>query len=65
MEYGIIGLGRMGAGMARRLLRGGQQVVVHDRLPQPIKDLEAEGAACTFSTRVPAAGYGGWNSAST
>ena len=31
MEIGIIGLGRMGAGMARRLARGGAHVVCHDR----------------------------------
>jgi 6-phosphogluconate dehydrogenase len=31
MEIGIIGLGRMGAGMARRLARGGVHVVCHDR----------------------------------
>ena len=31
MEIGIVGLGRMGAGMARRLARGGARVVAHDR----------------------------------
>jgi len=31
MEIGIVGLGRMGAGMARRLARGGAQVVCYDR----------------------------------
>src|SRR5688572_8337157 len=31
MEIGIVGLGRMGAGMARRLARGGVQVVCYDR----------------------------------
>ncbi len=31
MEIGIIGLGRMGAGMARRWLRGGHRVVVNNR----------------------------------
>ncbi|HUN69556.1 MAG TPA: NAD(P)-binding domain-containing protein, partial [Burkholderiales bacterium] len=31
MEIGIVGLGRMGASMARRLARGGAQVVAYDR----------------------------------
>ena len=31
MEIGIVGLGRMGAGMARRLARGGAQVVAFDQ----------------------------------
>jgi len=31
MEIGIVGLGRMGAGMARRLARGGSHVVCHDK----------------------------------
>jgi 6-phosphogluconate dehydrogenase len=31
MEIGIVGLGRMGAGMARRLIRGGAQVVCYDQ----------------------------------
>ena len=31
MEIGIIGLGRMGSGMARRLARGGARVIAYDR----------------------------------
>ena len=49
MQCGIVGLGRMGAGMARRLLRGGHQVVVHNRSPEPIRELEAEGATGAHS----------------
>ena len=30
MELGLIGLGRMGANMTERLLKGGHRVVVHD-----------------------------------
>jgi 6-phosphogluconate dehydrogenase len=45
MQLGMIGLGRMGANMVRRLLRGGQQCVVYDMHPEPVKALEAEGAA--------------------
>ncbi len=49
MELGLIGLGRMGAGMARRLLRGGHRVVVNNRSHDPIKELEAEGAVGAYS----------------
>jgi 6-phosphogluconate dehydrogenase len=44
MRYGMIGLGRMGKNMARRLIRGGHEVVVSNRSPGPIAELEAEGA---------------------
>jgi len=44
MQIGIIGLGRMGANMARRLLRAKHQVAVYNRAVGPIKDLEKEGA---------------------
>ena len=33
MQFGMIGLGRMGAGMVRRLMRGGHKCVVYDRSP--------------------------------
>src|SRR5689334_5642542 len=49
MELGLIGLGRMGAGMVRRLLRGGHRVVVNNRSPGPIKELESEGAVGAYS----------------
>lgn len=49
MELGLIGLGRMGAGMARRLLRGGHRVVVNNRSPDPIKELVAEGAVGAYT----------------
>jgi 6-phosphogluconate dehydrogenase len=44
MQIGMIGLGRMGANMVRRLLRGGHECVVNDRNPEAVKTLEAEGA---------------------
>jgi 6-phosphogluconate dehydrogenase len=44
MQLGMIGLGRMGANMARRLMRGGHQVVVYDRNPDAVKQLAGEGA---------------------
>jgi 6-phosphogluconate dehydrogenase len=44
MQVGMIGLGRMGANMVRRLMRGGHDCVVHDVSPEAIGALEAEGA---------------------
>ena len=44
MQIGIIGLGRMGANMARRLIKGGHECVVYNRNPAPIKVLVGEGA---------------------
>ena len=37
MQLGMIGLGRMGANMVRRLLTGGHQCVVFDMSPQAVK----------------------------
>jgi 6-phosphogluconate dehydrogenase len=45
MEIGIIGLGRMGGNMARRLMRAGHRCVVFDLRPQSVTDLVGEGAA--------------------
>jgi 6-phosphogluconate dehydrogenase len=44
MQIGMIGLGRMGANMVRRLLRGGHECVVNDRSPEAVKTLVDEGA---------------------
>jgi 6-phosphogluconate dehydrogenase len=44
MQLGMIGLGRMGANMVRRLLRGGHQGVAFDRSPQVVQALAKEGA---------------------
>ena len=44
MQIGMIGLGRMGANMVRRLMRGGHECVVNDRNPEAVKALVAEGA---------------------
>ena len=49
MEVGMIGLGRMGANMVRRLMRGGHRCVVHDVSPDAVKSLEAEGAVGSTS----------------
>jgi len=45
MQLGMIGLGRMGSDMVRRLLAAGQACVVYDRLPKAVDDLVKEGAA--------------------
>ena len=45
MKLAMIGLGRMGANMAQRLMRGGHQVVGFDPKPDARRDLEAKGAA--------------------
>ena len=44
MQLGMIGLGRMGANMVRRLMRGGHACVVHDRSPEAVDALVREGA---------------------
>ena len=44
MQLGMIGLGRMGANMVRRLIKGGHQCVVFDRSPKAVKELAQEKA---------------------
>ena len=44
MQLGMIGLGRMGANMVRRLLRNGHACVVYDRSPGAVTELASEGA---------------------
>jgi 6-phosphogluconate dehydrogenase len=44
MQIGMIGLGRMGANMVRRLLKGGHQCVVFDKAPDTVERLAHEGA---------------------
>jgi 6-phosphogluconate dehydrogenase len=44
MQLGMIGLGRMGANMVRRLIRAGHQCVVYDRTPQTVNELVKEKA---------------------
>jgi len=47
MQLGMVGLGKMGANMTRRLLRGGHQVVVSDLSPDAVKQLAGEGATAS------------------
>jgi 6-phosphogluconate dehydrogenase len=44
MQIGVYGLGRMGANMARRLIRAGHECVVYNRHPEPVQALAREGA---------------------
>src|SRR5262245_42470112 len=44
MQLGMIGLGRMGANMVRRLMKAGHQCVVFDLNPANVKSLAGEGA---------------------
>ena len=56
MQLGMIGLGRMGANMARRLMRGGHSCVVYDRSADAVKALAADGATGTDSLAALVAG---------
>jgi 6-phosphogluconate dehydrogenase len=49
MRLGMVGLGRMGANMTRRLMRGGHEVVVTDLSPDNVKRLAGEGAVGSAS----------------
>src|SRR6266542_3506301 len=44
MDIGIIGLGRMGGNIAKRLMRGGHKCVVLDRNQDAVKEVESAGA---------------------
>lgn len=49
MQLGMIGLGRMGANMVRRLMRDGHQCFVFDLNPDNVRQIEAEGAIAARS----------------
>src|SRR5262249_17467044 len=44
MQLGMVGLGRMGANMVRRLIKGGHECVVYDRSAKAVADLVNEKA---------------------
>ena len=53
MQLGMIGLGRMGANMVRRLLRSGHECVVYDRAPEAVRVLVREiGRSQTLPSKV-------------
>jgi len=49
MQLGMVGLGRMGGNMVRRLLRAGHQIVVSDLNPENVNELAKEGATGSAS----------------
>ncbi len=49
MQMGMVGLGRMGGNMVRRLMRDGHQIVVSDLSPEAVNQLAKEGAAPSAS----------------
>jgi 6-phosphogluconate dehydrogenase len=49
MQLGMIGLGRMGANMVRRLMAGGHDCVAYDRMPAAVEALVGEGATGSSS----------------
>ena len=49
MRIGMVGLGRMGANMTRRLMRGGHEIVVTDLSVDNVKHLAGEGAVSSSS----------------
>jgi 6-phosphogluconate dehydrogenase len=49
MQLGMVGLGRMGAGIVRRLMRDGHHCVGYDVFPDAVKALEADGATGSAS----------------
>jgi 6-phosphogluconate dehydrogenase len=52
MQLGMIGLGRMGANMVRRLRRGGHECVVHDHAAAAVQALVAEGVTGSTDLRA-------------
>lgn len=49
MKIGMVGLGRMGMNMARRLLQGGHQVVAYNRSSAKTEELAKDGAEASYS----------------
>jgi 6-phosphogluconate dehydrogenase len=49
MQLGMVGLGRMGANIVRRLIRDGHECVVYDLNAEVVRELEAEGAIAAHS----------------
>ncbi len=51
MQIGMVGLGRMGANMVRRLMRAGHEVVVYNNTPEPVDAMVKEGAIGSTSLK--------------
>ena len=52
MQLGMVGLGRMGANMVRRLMRGGHECAIFDVNPDNVKSLAREGARVAVCGRT-------------
>ena len=53
MQIGIVGLGRMGANIARRLMKSGHGCIVYDINAAPREALSHEGAKAVASLPAP------------
>ena len=51
MQLGMVGLGRMGGAMTRRLMRGGHDLVIHNRTAEKMKSFVESGATGTSDLR--------------
>ena len=51
MQLGMVGLGRMGANMVRRLMKGGHECVVFDMSPKSVEELAKEKATGSSSLK--------------
>jgi 6-phosphogluconate dehydrogenase len=49
MQLGMVGLGKMGMNMTRRLLKGKHKVVAHNRSREPVQEISREGATGVYS----------------
>ena len=49
MQIAMVGLGRMGMNMAKRLLKGGHDVVAYNRSPEKTDEMVKEGAVGAYS----------------
>jgi 6-phosphogluconate dehydrogenase (decarboxylating) len=56
MRLGVIGLGRMGANIVRRLIRNGHECVVFNRSSEKVKQLVTEGAIAALYQRFSSRG---------
>ncbi len=51
MQIGMVGLGRMGGAMVRRLMKGGHDLVIFNRTAEKMKSFVADGATGTSDLR--------------
>lgn len=49
MQFGMVGIGRMGAGLVRRAMSDGHEAVAYDIYPEPVEAIAAEGATPAFT----------------